>query len=324
MIIESLYTPDSKFLNHTALLFTCSQLHTLASPIFWENYQFECVPLKPCRDLPDDFKETDENGTGTGEILRVQWALDGDSYSPLMCEKKWVRALRLGMGELFNIIDEPELPTSAPMSDDSDIPSPASTVDTPGCFTEDQDIFHPRSLSERGRDTAAWWTRKNRFARFLRSIGPEKTATIRHLKVLYGWDAECWAGHLMDPGPMAVTIAGVLVERWMPGLRTLSVRKRSDQMLNRRGKMSQIDEGGFDESCSIWGRVVGRPEHVSSREPSRKDDGDEDAEDEDEDEDVSEDLGDEDSSDEDFDEDDERSEMTMAFDSAWKGWIRLE
>ena len=70
--MESLYIPNSKFPHHTALLSICSQLHTLASPIFWENYQFECAPLKPCHDLPDNFEETDRDSTGNGEILRFQ------------------------------------------------------------------------------------------------------------------------------------------------------------------------------------------------------------------------------------------------------------
>ena len=79
--------------------------------------------------------------------------------------------------------------------------------------------------------------------------------------------------------------------------------------------MSKIDGGGFDGSCIVWRQIIRQSEHVSRCEWSRG---------EVEDRDMSEDLGDEDSSDENSDEDDERSEMTMAFDSAWEEWIRLE
>ena len=61
-----------------------------------------------------------------------------------------MRALRLEMGELFNIIDGVELPVSASMNGDSNIPSPTTAVDTPGCFAEDQDGFDPKGLSGRG------------------------------------------------------------------------------------------------------------------------------------------------------------------------------
>ena len=157
-------------------------------------------------------------GQGGGDILRILWPHDNETWPSHMFEEDWMEGLKKGFETLFN--ENPE------HSDEGNEES--GDVASGGEFDDDKFDNEVANLAEmfggtgtfgeRAETITFWMTRRNPFL-LLKKLGRDKIRKIENLKTMWGRRESIRTGNHIAPGPYAIAIMSVVCGLWLPGLK---------------------------------------------------------------------------------------------------------
>jgi hypothetical protein len=160
-------------------------MYTEAHPCVLSNYLFSCTPLKPGKMYTRD-------GQSRGDFLKVVRPHDEETIGQPVFEPEFTTKFEDVLGTLFDsswdaVIEQQrarkvEAETEESFADYSDGSSEASVT-----FT-DEDSDGGESLDTRGLHTGTFLIKKNPFFQFVRRIGSQKAAKLRHVRIIWGQD----------------------------------------------------------------------------------------------------------------------------------------
>jgi len=170
---------------------------------------FQCVPLRPGI-YSEDVK------VQQGDILRIAWPHDDETWPFHLFDEEWMTGLRSGMESLFTggSNQEEEYDTDIDSGSESEFDA------------TDAAWGNVLSFEERAKEVAQRWIEKNKFARFLKDLGPTKSKMIQHIRILWGAPEEIQTGELIEVGPYAIGIMSIVFGKYLPNLKEVALQLR--------------------------------------------------------------------------------------------------